>query len=146
MILRDKRGINTINTTNNPIPIRKFDIIRKLASVSAMREDLVRTEGDVRETPLHIGRPGDHDDDETERESDENDSNVADGDVRATPLHTGRTGGNIGRTGDYDDDDRDDENSSYVDDGHDIGGVRYISCDVTREAIWCIFLTGPPTG
>ena len=81
-----------------------------------------------------------------QRECDENDSNVADGDVRATPLHTGRTGGNIGRTGDYDDDDRDDENSSYVDDGHDIGGVRYISCDVTREAIWCIFLTGPPTG
>ena len=67
MILRDKRGINTINTTNNPIPIRKFDIIRKLASVSAMREDLERTEGDVRETPLHIGRTGDHDDDETER-------------------------------------------------------------------------------
>ena len=28
-----------------------------------------RTEEDVRETPLHIGRTGDHDDDETERES-----------------------------------------------------------------------------
>ena len=55
--------------------------------------------------------------------------------MRATPLRTGRTGNNIGRTGDYDDGDRDDGNNSYVDDGHDIGGVRYNSCDVSREAI-----------
>ena len=79
-ILRDKRDINTINTTNNTIVIRNFDIIRKLASVSAMSGGLARTEGDVRAIPLHIGRTGDHDDDETE--CDENDSNVADGDVR----------------------------------------------------------------
>ena len=77
--------------------------------------------GDVRETPLHTGRTGDYDDDETE--CDENDSNVADGDVRATPPLTGRTCDN-------DDGDRDDENESYVDDGHDVGGFRYISCDV----------------
>ena len=70
-ILRDKRDINTINTTNNTTLIRNFDIIRKLASVSAMSGGLERTEGDVRETPLHIGRTGDHDDDETE--CDEND-------------------------------------------------------------------------
>ena len=80
MILRDKRDINTINTTNNTTLIRNFDIIRKLASVSAMSGGLARTEGDVRAIPLHIGRTGDHDDDETE--CDENDSNVADGDVR----------------------------------------------------------------
>ena len=55
--------------------------------------------------------------------------------MRATPLRTGRAGDNIGRTGDYDDGDRDDENNIYVDDGHDIGGVRYISCDVNRKPI-----------
>ena len=67
-----------------------------------------------------------------ERECEENDSNVADGDVRATPPLTGRTCDN-------DDGDRDDENESYVDDGHDVGGFRYISCDVSRQAIWCTF-------
>ena len=36
-----------------------------------MSGGLERTEGDVRETLLHIGRTGDHDDDETERECDE---------------------------------------------------------------------------
>ena len=40
-----------------------------------MNGGLARTEGDVRETRLHIGRTGDHHDDE-------NYSNVADGDVR----------------------------------------------------------------
>ena len=35
-------------------------------------------------TPLFTGRTGDHDDDETERECDENDGNVADRDVRVT--------------------------------------------------------------
>ena len=57
------------------------------------------------------------------------------GDVRETLLHIGRTGDNVVRTGDYDDGDRDDGNNSYVDDGHDIGGVRYMSCDVSLEAI-----------
>ena len=55
--------------------------------------------------------------------------------MRATPLRTGRTGDNIVRTGDYDDGDRDDENNSYVDDGHVIVGVRHISCDVSRKPI-----------
>ena len=61
--------------------------------------------------------------------------------MRATPLRIGRTVDNVGKTGDYDDGDRDDENNSYVDDGHEIGGVRYISCDVSREAILRTFFT-----
>ena len=69
MILRDKRDINTINTISNTILIKNFDIIRKLASVSAMSGGLERTEGDVRETLLHIGRTGDNDDHERKRKS-----------------------------------------------------------------------------